>query len=130
MRHFHVLKNRTFAKTVNVDKLWSLAGAEAYEKAKTAKGQAPLLDLTKLVRFGDVDTAYLGAMHLSCIRCCYGDMPSDSHFMDGSVDEQGYFKVLGKGALPKVPLVVRAKYFSKDVSSTCTCRDGDLAVTF
>jgi hypothetical protein len=54
MRHFHVLKNRTFAKTVNVDKLWSLAGAEAYEKAKTAKGQAPLLDLTKLVRCGDL----------------------------------------------------------------------------
>jgi hypothetical protein len=38
--------------------------------------------------------------------------------------------VLGKGALPKVPLVVRAKYFSKDVSSTCTCHDGDLAVMF
>lgn len=30
---------------------------------------------------------------------------------------QGFFKVLGKGKLPNVPLVVRAKYFSKDVSS-------------
>ena len=28
---------------------------------------------------------------------------------------QGFFKVLGKGKLPSVPLVVKAKYFSKDV---------------
>lgn len=28
-------------------------------------------------------------------------------------DTQGYFKVLGKGKLPPVPIVVRAKIFSK-----------------
>ena len=27
---------------------------------------------------------------------------------------QGFFKVLGKGELPAQPLVVKAKYFSKD----------------
>ena len=26
---------------------------------------------------------------------------------------QGFFKVLGKGALPKIPLIVKAKLFSK-----------------
>ena len=26
---------------------------------------------------------------------------------------QGYFKVLGKGILPKVPVVIKAKYFSR-----------------
>jgi hypothetical protein len=31
---------------------------------------------------------------------------------------QGYFKVLGKGVLPEVPIVVKAKYFSKEVRST------------
>jgi large subunit ribosomal protein L27Ae len=30
------------------------------------------------------------------------------------VTKHGYFKVLGKGRLPKVPLVVRAKFFSKE----------------
>jgi large subunit ribosomal protein L27Ae len=30
------------------------------------------------------------------------------------VTKLGYFKVLGKGVLPSVPLVVKAKYFSKD----------------
>ncbi|CAM9438932.1 unnamed protein product [Sphacelaria rigidula] len=29
------------------------------------------------------------------------------------VTDQGYFKVLGKGHLPAVPLIVRAKIFSK-----------------
>lgn len=30
------------------------------------------------------------------------------------VTEQGFFKVLGKGKLPKQPLIVKAKFFSKD----------------
>jgi large subunit ribosomal protein L27Ae len=30
------------------------------------------------------------------------------------VTKLGYFKVLGKGVLPKVPIVVKAKFFSKD----------------
>jgi large subunit ribosomal protein L27Ae len=29
------------------------------------------------------------------------------------VTKLGYFKVLGKGVLPKVPLVVKAKFFSR-----------------
>ncbi len=33
------------------------------------------------------------------------------------VTKLGYFKVLGKGVLPSIPLVVKAKYFSKDVSN-------------
>ncbi len=33
------------------------------------------------------------------------------------VTKLGYFKVLGKGVLPKIPLVVKAKYFSKDAES-------------
>lgn len=77
MRHFHVLKNRTYTKAVNVDKLWSLLGQEVYEQAKGGD-KAPVLDVTKL----------------------------------------GFFKVLGKGKLPSVPLVVKAKFFSKDVRTS------------
>ena len=29
----------------------------------------------------------------------------------------GYFKVLGKGSLPKQPVIVRAKYFSRDAEN-------------
>jgi large subunit ribosomal protein L27Ae len=31
------------------------------------------------------------------------------------VTKLGYFKVLGKGNLPAIPLVVKAKFFSKEV---------------
>ena len=105
MRHFHILKNRTFTKTVNIEKLWSLLGTEVYETAKKGD-KAPVLDVTKLVssryprkcRGTHCDDAY----RLSLVGCC--SCP------------QGFFKVLGKGKLPSVPLVVKAKYFSKDVS--------------
>ena len=32
-----------------------------------------------------------------------------------NIISQGYFKVLGKGHLPAIPLVVKAKFFSKEV---------------
>lgn len=36
------------------------------------------------------------------------------------VTKLGYFKVLGKGNLPAIPLVVKAKFFSKEViTSRC-----------
>jgi ribosomal protein L15 len=30
---------------------------------------------------------------------------------------QGFFKVLGKGNLPSYPIIVKAKYFSKDAET-------------
>jgi large subunit ribosomal protein L27Ae len=30
------------------------------------------------------------------------------------IRDRGYAKVLGKGKLPKLPIIVRARYFSKD----------------
>ena len=35
----------------------------------------------------------------------------------GIVVEQGIFKVLGKGNLPSYPIIVKAKYFSKDAET-------------
>jgi large subunit ribosomal protein L27Ae len=46
MRHFHVLKNRKFCDSVNLDKLFNVAGEGVYDAAKTApKGKAPVVDL-------------------------------------------------------------------------------------
>jgi hypothetical protein len=64
MRHFHVLKNRTYTKTVNVEKLWSLLGHDVYETAKSGS-KAPLLDVTKMVRGFPDRVVYAYA-----IRCC------------------------------------------------------------
>lgn len=40
-----------------------------------------------------------------------GSNPQNATIID--VTKQGYFKVLGRGQLPKVPVVVRARFFSE-----------------
>ena len=73
MRQFHVLKNRKFCPTINLDKIFGVAGEGTYDAAKNAgAGKAPVIDLVKL----------------------------------------GYFKLLGNGQI-NVPVIVKAKYFSK-----------------
>jgi large subunit ribosomal protein L27Ae len=72
MRQFHVLKNRTFTPTLNIDKLFNVAGEGVYDAAKNGGGKAPVIDLVSF----------------------------------------GYFKLLGNGQI-NVPVIVKAKYFSK-----------------
>uniref|UniRef100_A0A7S2SEU0 Large ribosomal subunit protein uL15/eL18 domain-containing protein n=1 Tax=Eucampia antarctica TaxID=49252 RepID=A0A7S2SEU0_9STRA len=73
MRQFHLMQNRGFCPTVNLDKLFNVAGEGVYEAAKNAEaGKAPVVDLVNL----------------------------------------GYFKLLGNGQI-NVPVIVKAKYFSK-----------------
>ena len=72
MRQFHLLRNRDFCPTINVDKIFNAAGPGVYEAAKNVGGKAPVIDLVKL----------------------------------------GYFKLLGNGQI-NVPVIVKAKYFSK-----------------
>jgi large subunit ribosomal protein L27Ae len=72
MRHFHVMKNREFTPTINIDKIFNIAGEGVYEAAKAGGGKAPVIDLVS----------------------------------------KGFFKLLGNGQI-KVPVIVKAKYFSK-----------------
>ena len=41
----------------------------------------------------------------------------------------GYFKVLGKGQLPAVPIIVKAKYFSKDAEKKIKAAGGACLLT-
>jgi large subunit ribosomal protein L27Ae len=45
MRHFHKLSNRYHTPTVNIDKLFHVAGEGVYEAAKNGDGKAPVIDL-------------------------------------------------------------------------------------
>jgi large subunit ribosomal protein L27Ae len=45
MRQFHLLRNRTFTPTCNLDKLFNIAGEGVYEAAKNGGGKAPVIDL-------------------------------------------------------------------------------------
>jgi large subunit ribosomal protein L27Ae len=47
MRHFHLLRNRYYTPTINIDKIFHVAGEGVYDAAKSAgeSGQAPVIDL-------------------------------------------------------------------------------------
>lgn len=74
-RQFHLLRNREWCPTVNLDRLWSLIPDEEREKhlQSASASAAPIIDT-------------LAA---------------------------GYGKVLGSGAIPNVPVIVRARFVSK-----------------
>ncbi len=45
------------------------------------------------------------------------------------VTKLGYFKVLGKGVLPSVPLVVKARFFSKEAEKKIKAAGGAVLLT-
>ncbi|KAJ1432303.1 ribosomal protein L27a [Ochromonadaceae sp. CCMP2298] len=45
------------------------------------------------------------------------------------VTKLGYFKVLGKGILPDIPIIVKAKYFSKDAEKKIKAAGGAVLLT-
>jgi large subunit ribosomal protein L27Ae len=45
------------------------------------------------------------------------------------VTKLGYFKVLGKGILPKIPLIVKAKFFSLDAEHKIKAAGGACLLT-
>lgn len=91
MRHYHLQRNHLFCPTVNVDKLWALAGEEALKQATAAKdsGKAVVLDVAK----------------------------------------HGFFKVLGNGKLPDLPIVVKARFVSKKAEAKIKAAGGAVVLT-
>lgn len=86
MRRFHLKKNPEHCPVINLDKIWSLVPESALADAQKSKdGTATVIDVTKHVRIRPF----------------------------APTNDKGYFKVLGKGALPKVPVIVKAKFFSE-----------------
>jgi len=45
MRHYHLLRNRKFCPTINIDKLFNIAGKDVYETSKKSDGNIPVIDL-------------------------------------------------------------------------------------
>ena len=91
MRYFHKTRQQYHCPTVNVDKIWSLVGAEVAAQAKdqAAAGKSLVIDVTK----------------------------------------KGFFKVLGNGRLPKIPVIVKAKFFSKGAEAKIKAAGGACILT-
>lgn len=45
------------------------------------------------------------------------------------VTKLGYFKVMGKGVLPSIPLVVKARYFTKEAEKKIKATGGAVLLT-
>jgi large subunit ribosomal protein L27Ae len=80
---------------VNVDTLWTLVSEQKRKRIK--KGKMPVIDVVRAV-----------------CHSFFFFLPYFSFVALVSFCLQGYFKVLGKGLLPKIPVCVRARSFSKD----------------
>ena len=60
-------------------------------------------------------------------KCLEGNHSDGVPVVD--VTKEGYFKVLGKGVLPKVPIVVKARYFSKEAEKKIKGAGGAVVLT-
>lgn len=98
MRQYRVLKNRLWRPAVNCDRLWSLVSEQHREIYKAKTDVAPVIDCVKAVSF----LFYLVFFQQFLYKYIY-------FFLI----KKGFHKVLGKGVLPKQPVIVKAKYFSR-----------------
>uniref|UniRef100_A0A4X1SNP1 Large ribosomal subunit protein uL15 n=2 Tax=Sus scrofa TaxID=9823 RepID=A0A4X1SNP1_PIG len=137
MRHYHLKRNQSFCPTVNLDKLWTLVSEQTrINAAKNKTGAAPIIDVVR----SDLEPCWKreelcprleshpdspcpGVLQSSERICwsrftgegsqCPRECPDQKHALGASWMEWGYYKVLGKGKLPKQPVIVKAKFFSR-----------------
>lgn len=115
MRRFHLKRGTTHCPTVNIDRLWSMMPEGVYDKCKADSNElAPVIDVTKLVSSSRL-TPLLWRIACSPVLCFQ--------------NLQGYFKVLGKGNLPDIPIIVKARYFSKDAEKKIKATGGAVLLT-
>lgn len=109
MRYFHKTQQKFYCPIINVDKLWSLFKDEVSVLAACTP-TLPLLLYTSLT-----------LLFSPCLPLLL-NIPQERDQLLKSATEKnapvldcvahGYYKVLGNGRLPEVPLIVKAKFFS------------------
>lgn len=106
MRTFHYTDNRHYCPTVNVEALWNLLPKDAQEQAEKDKSKAPVLDVTAAVCCLFIHFHSYWWIGFVFLLVDFKNFLFVFFF-------QGFSKVLGRGSLPKVPLIVKAKFFSR-----------------
>lgn len=103
MRNYHLRRNTKWCPTLNLDKLWTLVSEQTRLKYKDSENKVPVIDLVKAVsvsRERITEKTNFKILYCNYIFVLYSIL-------------QGYYKLLGKGRLPKQPVIVKAKFFSK-----------------
>ncbi|RMZ19308.1 hypothetical protein D0859_16702 [Hortaea werneckii] len=102
MRYFHKQQNHFWKPVINLDKvsvpLWTALASGHYNSDEDANEKFQLWSLVP----AEQREKYLAK----------GNKTETAPVLD--LLPLGYSKVLGKGRIPSVPLIVRARYFSKD----------------
>lgn len=96
MRNYHARPIKKWAPIINLDKLWSLVSEQTRLQYKGhPDGKAPVIDCVRAVTWITLNSFLndLNDFFFSILK--------------------GYYKVLGKGVLPKQPVIVKAKFFSR-----------------
>ena len=108
MRVYHKQNNRYFCPTINTDKLWSLVTEATRNSAAKSKDMAPVIDVTHSVSTVFFIKCFSSPFFFNLIINRLDFVINQNNYI------QGYYKVLGKGVrLPKIPVIVKAKLFSK-----------------
>uniref|UniRef100_A0A2P2HVM1 Large ribosomal subunit protein uL15 n=1 Tax=Hirondellea gigas TaxID=1518452 RepID=A0A2P2HVM1_9CRUS len=83
MRNYHQRARHFYMPTINIDKIWALVSEDTRNSYKKSYDAAKT----------DAEKAKVKAPVFNLTKA-------------------GFFKVLGKGVLPKQPVIIKAKYFS------------------
>lgn len=136
MRYFHINKNQYHCPIINVDKLWSLVSEETRKKYAEVKtgGKVPIIDANAAVRLRCMfllKVLWLQHHQIAFCRASRGIIADHARAVSvlSLLLSQGFFKVLGKGILPKQPVIVKAKYFSKDAERKIKAVGGACVMT-
>ena len=87
-------RSKEYCPTINLDRLWSLVSEQTRLHYKDKIDLAPVIDVVRAV---SILTSFVLYYDPSILLFC----------------SKGYFKVLGKGVLPKQPVIVKARFFSR-----------------
>jgi hypothetical protein len=75
MRQFRVLKNRSWAPAINLDKVWSLVTEKHREAYKDKTDVAPVIDVVRAVRLKLFHDKFFRARLLLSIRFVFSGLP-------------------------------------------------------
>ena len=130
MRYFHKTNQQFHCPVVNLDRIWTLVSEETRKKYAEAKptDKVPVIDANAAVS----SWCPPPAAAVVCLECYI--LVLNHHMCLCTISTlillrrtkllslistcvyvaaQGFSKVLGKGVLPKQPMIVKAKFFSK-----------------
>merc|ERR1719445_2363682 len=131
MRNFHVHPNNPnqYCPGINLDKLWSLVSEQTRVKYEGNTKKAPVIDISRAGYFKvpGINLDKLWTLVSEQTRTKYEKNTKKAPVID--ISRAGYFKVRGKGNLHKQPVIVKARFFSRQAEEKIKAVGGACILT-